>query len=53
MRPPAPDLLNVCGHLHPVTLLGRGGDRLLVAVQFLQKGASIQLEDFQVEPIGP
>ncbi len=36
-----------------VVVKRRGGDRLLVAVQFLQKGASIQLEDFQVEPIGP
>ncbi|MFM7314826.1 MAG: ligase-associated DNA damage response endonuclease PdeM [Cyanobium sp.] len=25
---PAPELLNVCGHLHPVTVLGRGADRL-------------------------
>jgi transcription antitermination factor NusG len=30
----------------------RGMDRLLVVVKFLQQGASIQLEDFQVEPIG-
>jgi hypothetical protein len=30
----------------------RGVDRLLVVVKFLQQGASIQLEDFQVEPIG-
>jgi transcription antitermination factor NusG len=29
----------------------RGVERLLVAVEFLQQGASIQLEDFQVEPI--
>ena len=29
----------------------RGGDRLLVAVRFLQQGASMQLEDFQVERI--
>jgi transcription antitermination factor NusG len=29
----------------------RGGDRLLIAVTFLQQGASVQLEDFQVEPI--
>ena len=29
----------------------RGGDRLLIAVKFLQQGASVQLEDFQVEPI--
>jgi len=28
MRPPSPELLNVCGHLHPVALLGRGADRL-------------------------
>ena len=25
---PAPDLLNLCGHLHPVALLGHGADRL-------------------------
>ncbi|MFZ0408944.1 MAG: ligase-associated DNA damage response endonuclease PdeM [Cyanobium sp.] len=25
---PRPGLLNVCGHLHPVVRLGRGGDRL-------------------------
>lgn len=29
----------------------RGGARLLVAVEFLQRGASIQLEDFEVEQI--
>jgi transcriptional antiterminator RfaH len=29
----------------------RGGNRLLVAVRFLQKGASVQLEDFEVERI--
>ncbi len=29
----------------------RGGDRLLVAVRFLQQGASVQLEDFEVERI--
>lgn len=29
----------------------RGAERLLVAVAFLQKGASIQLEDYQVERI--
>ena len=26
--PPQPGLLNVCGHLHPVALLGQGADRL-------------------------
>ena len=26
--PPLPQLLNVCGHLHPVALLAGGGDRL-------------------------
>ena len=25
---PEPQLLNVCGHVHPVTLLGQGADRL-------------------------
>lgn len=29
----------------------RGGDRLLVAVRFLQQGASVLLEDFEVERI--
>lgn len=29
----------------------RGVDRLLVAVEFLQQGASVQLDDFQVETI--
>lgn len=29
----------------------RGKDWLLVAVEFLQQGASVMLEDFQVEPI--
>jgi transcription antitermination factor NusG len=29
----------------------RGVDRLLVAVEFLQRGASVQLDDFQVEAI--
>lgn len=27
-RSPAPELLNLCGHLHPVALLGQGSDRL-------------------------
>jgi transcriptional antiterminator RfaH len=34
-----------------MVLKRRGGDRLLVAVQFLQQGASVQLEDFEVERI--
>ena len=29
----------------------RGSDRLVVAVDFLQQGVSILIEDFQVEPI--
>lgn len=28
MRPPSAEQLNICGHLHPVALLGRGADRL-------------------------
>jgi len=28
-----------------------GGDRLLIAVHFLQRGASVLLDDFQVERI--
>jgi len=35
-----------------VVVKRRGTDRLLVAVRFLQQGASIQLEDYQVERIG-
>ncbi|WP_415399850.1 ligase-associated DNA damage response endonuclease PdeM [Synechococcus sp. W4D4] len=27
-RPPAEGLLNICGHLHPVALLGQGSDRM-------------------------
>lgn len=34
-----------------VVLARRGGDCLLVGVQFLQQGVSIQISDFQVEPI--
>ncbi len=34
-----------------VVVKRRGGDRLLVVVRFLQQGASIQLEDFEVERI--
>ena len=47
MRPPAPDLLNVCGHLHPVTLLGRGGDRLRLPCFALDRSrAQLQLPAF-------
>ena len=34
-----------------VVVKRRGGDRLLVVVKFLQQGASIQIEDFQVEAV--
>jgi len=34
-----------------VVLSRRGEDRLLIAVNFLQQGVSIQISDFQVEPI--
>lgn len=34
-----------------VVVQRRGQDRLLVAVEFLQQGASVLLEDFLVEPI--
>jgi hypothetical protein len=37
--------------LEGVILSRRGEDRLLVGVQFLQQGASIQIQDYQVEPI--
>jgi hypothetical protein len=29
----------------------RGEERLLIAVHFLQQGVSIQISDFQVEPL--
>jgi transcriptional antiterminator RfaH len=35
--------------LEGVVIRRRGQDRLLVAVHFLQKGASIEIADFQVE----
>lgn len=34
-----------------IVLSRRGEERLLVAVRFLQQGASVAIEDFQVEPI--
>lgn len=34
-----------------VVVKRRGGERLLVAVRFIQRGASIELEDFEVEPV--
>ena len=34
-----------------VVLTRRGRTRLLVAVDFLQQGASVEVEDFQLEPI--
>jgi transcriptional antiterminator RfaH len=37
--------------LEGVVLSRRGEDRLLVAVRFLEQGVSIQISDFQVEPI--
>lgn len=37
--------------LEGVVIRRRGQDRLLVAVQFLQKGASVEIADFQVERI--
>ena len=37
--------------LEGVVVRRRGRDRLLVVVEFLQQGASIELEDFQVERI--
>jgi hypothetical protein len=29
----------------------RGAERLLVAVQFLQQGVSIEINDYQLEPL--
>ena len=47
MRPPSPELLNVCGHLHPVALLGRGADRLRLPCFALDPGqAQLQLPAF-------
>ncbi len=37
--------------LEGVVIRRRGQDRLLVAVQFLQKGASVEIADFQLERI--
>jgi transcriptional antiterminator RfaH len=37
--------------LEGVVLSRRGEDRLLVAVQFLQQGVSVQINDYQLEPI--
>jgi len=30
----------------------RGGDRLLIAVNFLQQGVSVEINDFMLDPIG-
>ena len=43
MRSPSPGLLNVCGHLHPVALLGRGADRLRLPC-FALDAATAQLQ---------
>ena len=37
--------------LEGVVVARRGEDRLLVAVNFLQQGVSVQIHDYQVEPI--
>jgi transcription antitermination factor NusG len=37
--------------LEGVVVSRRGEDRLLIAVNFLQQGVSIQISDYQVEPI--
>ena len=34
-----------------VVIKRRGQDQLLVAVKFLQQGASVAIEDFLVEPM--
>ena len=47
MTPAAPELLNVCGHLHPVALLGRGADRLRLPCFALDRPrAQLQLPAF-------
>ena len=38
--------------LEGTVLKRHSGDRLLVTVEFLQQGASVALDDFQVEPTG-
>ena len=40
------------GGLEGTVLTRRGKTRLLVAVDFLQQGASVEVEDFLLEPIG-
>jgi DNA ligase-associated metallophosphoesterase len=46
-RPPEAGLLNVCGHLHPVALLGGGADRLRLPCFALDAaGAQLQLPAF-------
>jgi transcriptional antiterminator RfaH len=37
--------------LEGTVLRRHGTQRLLVVVHFLQQGASVQLEDYQVEPL--
>jgi len=32
-------------------LVRRGETRLLVSINFLQQGASVEIDDFQLEPI--
>jgi hypothetical protein len=34
-------------------LVRRGETRLLVAIDFLQRGASVAIEDYMLEPLGP
>ncbi len=38
--------------LEGTVITRRGKTRLLVAVDFLQQGASVEIDDFQLEPIG-
>jgi len=46
-RPPAEGLLNLCGHLHPVALLGGGGDRLRLPCFALDRqGRQLRLPAF-------
>ena len=45
--PPEPELLNVCGHLHPVAVIGGGGDRLRLPCFALdRRRAQLQLPAF-------
>jgi transcriptional antiterminator RfaH len=41
------------GGMEGSVLVRRGETRLLVAIDFLQRGASVAIEDYMLEPLGP